>query len=41
MTTGKDGAKIMFTGRYDDKLAQVGGKWRFKERKVTRDTPPA
>jgi len=41
LTTGKEGAKIMFSGRYDDKLVKVGGKWRFKERKVTRDTPPA
>jgi ketosteroid isomerase-like protein len=41
ITTGKDGVKVMFTGRYDDKLAKVGGKWRFKERKVTRDMPPA
>jgi uncharacterized protein (TIGR02246 family) len=40
LTTGKEGVKLMFTGRYDDKLAKVSGKWRFKERKVTRDTPP-
>ena len=41
LTTGKEGAKVMFSGRYDDKLVKVRGKWRFKERKVTRDTPPA
>src|SRR5262249_60488613 len=41
ITTGKEGAKIMFSGRYDDKLVKAGGKWRFKERRVTRDTPPA
>src|SRR5712692_10075482 len=41
LTTSKEGAKIMFSGRYDDQLVRVGGKWRFKERKVTRDTPPA
>ncbi|MCS6924338.1 MAG: nuclear transport factor 2 family protein [Candidatus Binatia bacterium] len=41
VTTGKEGTKIVFTGRYDDKLVKVDGKWRFKERKVTRDTPPA
>lgn len=41
ITTGKEGTKILFTGRYDDKLVKIDGKWRFKERKVTRDTPPA
>jgi hypothetical protein len=41
ISTGKEGVKLMFTGRYDDKLVKVGGKWKFKERKVTRDTAPA
>ena len=38
ITTGKEGTKLMFSGRYDDKLVKVGGKWLFKERKVARDT---
>lgn len=41
VTTGTEGTKIVFTGRYNDKLVKVNGTWRFKERKVTRDAPPA
>lgn len=41
LTTGQEGVKVMFTGRYDDQLVKVEGTWRFREWKVTRDTPPA
>ena len=41
LTTGKEGVKFYFCGRYEDALVKVGGEWRFKERKVIRDEMPA
>ena len=40
LTTGQEGTKLLFSGRYNDKVVKVDGRWRFKERIATRDMPP-
>jgi ketosteroid isomerase-like protein len=37
-----DGALTpVYTGRYRDRFARVGNRWRITRREVTRDLPPA
>ena len=33
--------ELVISGRYEDRLEKVGGKWLFTERKVRPDTRPA
>lgn len=33
--------ELVLSGRYEDRLEKIGGKWLFKERKVQPDTRPA
>ena len=40
LTTGKAGTKLLFSGRYNEKVVKVSDKWRFQERIATRDMPP-
>ena len=37
---GERGAAISQAGRYDDTLVREDGKWRFKRRVASNDTPP-
>lgn len=37
--TGSKGAKILFTGRYEDTLRRVDGQWLFVHRKLHQDMP--
>jgi uncharacterized protein (TIGR02246 family) len=37
---GPSGATIAQAGRYDDTLVREGGRWRFKRRVASNDTPP-
>ncbi len=39
--TGAQGARILFTGRYEDELRRDGGLWRFCMRKLHQDMPIA
>ncbi len=38
--TGATGARILFTGRYEDELRREHGMWRFAMRKLHQDMPP-
>ena len=40
-STGANGARIAFTGVYDDVLVKQDGRWRFAGRKMVHDKPPA
>jgi hypothetical protein len=40
LSTGPDGPKLVFCGRYEDAFVKVDGKWRFKKRRVVRDEVP-
>jgi uncharacterized protein (TIGR02246 family) len=37
---GSSGATIAQAGRYDDTLVRENGRWRFKRRTASNDTPP-
>ena len=37
---GPSGAAIAQAGRYDDQLVRENGRWRFKRRTASNDTPP-
>ncbi len=37
---GPQGTVISQAGRYDDMLVREGGRWRFKRRTASNDTPP-
>jgi uncharacterized protein (TIGR02246 family) len=37
---GSSGATIAQAGRYDDTLVRESGRWRFKRRVASNDTPP-
>jgi uncharacterized protein (TIGR02246 family) len=37
---GPNGAVIAQAGRYDDTLVRENGRWRFKRRVASNDTPP-
>ena len=37
---GERGATIAQAGRYDDTLVRENGRWRFKRRVASNDTPP-
>ena len=37
---GERGATIAQAGRYDDTLVRESGRWRFKRRVASNDTPP-
>ncbi|MCZ4316686.1 nuclear transport factor 2 family protein [Comamonadaceae bacterium G21597-S1] len=37
--TGTKGARILFTGLYEDKLRRVEGEWRFSHRTLLQDMP--
>ena len=37
---GERGAAISQAGRYDDTLVRENGRWRFKRRVASNDTPP-
>ena len=37
---GASGAAIAQAGRYDDQLVRENGRWRFKRRTASNDTPP-
>jgi len=37
---GPSGAAIAQAGRYDDTLVRESGRWRFKRRTASNDTPP-
>ena len=39
VTTGSKGARILFTGRYEDELRREAGEWRFTRRKLHQDMP--
>ena len=39
-STGAKGAKIAFTGVYEDTLVRQAGQWRFSKRRMVHDTPP-
>ena len=39
VTTGSKGARILFTGRYEDELRREGSEWRFTRRKLHQDMP--
>lgn len=42
MTHAAEGkTELIISGRYEDKLEKIDGKWLFKERKVCPDTRPA
>jgi ketosteroid isomerase-like protein len=36
-----DGHQVILTGRYADSLRRVDGLWKFANRKMVPDTPPA
>jgi len=36
-----DGHQVILTGRYHDTLRRVDGLWKFADRKMVPDTPPA
>ena len=37
---GAKGGQILFTGRYEDDLKRVQGRWQFARRKLHQDLPP-
>lgn len=37
VTTGSKGAHILFTGRYEDELRRVDGRWLFASRRLHQD----
>ena len=39
VSTGPKGARILFTGRYEDELRRVDGQWLFARRKLHQDMP--
>ncbi len=41
VSTGSKGARILFTGLYEDQLRRVDGEWLFVRRKLHQDFPPA
>jgi hypothetical protein len=42
MTHAAEGkTELIISGRYEDQIEKVNGKWLFKERKVRPDTRPA
>lgn len=41
LTTISDhGIRVLLTGRYEDDLSRVDGRWRFARRKLHQDMPP-
>ena len=40
VNTETGGVRIRFTGRYEDDLKRVGGRWQFARRKLHQDKPP-
>lgn len=38
---GHGKTELVISGRYEDRLRKIGGEWRFTERKVWPDAPPA
>ena len=40
MTTSDKGVRVVLTGRYEDDVKRVDGRWRFARRKLHQDMPP-
>ena len=39
-TTSDKGVRVVLTGRYEDDVKRIDGRWRFARRKLHQDMPP-